>query len=216
MPRMGATNSTTISVSCQLIAVIRMSVITSSRPAATNCSRPHWMSSPMLSMSAVMRLTSTPALLRSKNAIDCACNRSNTVTRRSRRKPSPARLMARYCSAADEVADDDGDDDSRRPPGSARGCCRRRCRGRARSSRTPGRPRCTACDTRHQRDGPPDGAPVRLRELQRAAQHAAGLGAVELVLVADRAAGPHGQPITSHVVGIGSSSSSASAASTAR
>ncbi len=60
----GSTTSTT-RVSSQLMTASTTSVTTSSRPACTNCSRPHWMSSLMLSMSAVMRATSTPALFRS-------------------------------------------------------------------------------------------------------------------------------------------------------
>ena len=38
--------------------------------AETNCSSPNWTSSPIDSMSAVMRAMSTPDLLRSKNASD--------------------------------------------------------------------------------------------------------------------------------------------------
>ena len=65
--------------------------------AATNCSTPHCTSSASDSMSAVIRDTSTPDLLRSKKASDWRWMWSNTRMRRIRRKPSPARLTKTCC-----------------------------------------------------------------------------------------------------------------------
>ena len=59
--------------------------------------QPHCTSSAIDSMSAVIRDTSTPDLLRSKKASDWRWMWSNTRMRRMRRNPSPARLTNTYC-----------------------------------------------------------------------------------------------------------------------
>ena len=91
-------------VSCHDIASISTSAKTTSRIAETNCSRPHCTSSDIDSMSAVMRETSTPDLLRSKNASDWRSMWSKTRTRSARRNPSPARLTNTYCWRDDRYA----------------------------------------------------------------------------------------------------------------
>jgi hypothetical protein len=94
---MNGTTSSASSVSCHDIRSRTTSANVSSNVAATNWSNPHCTSSDIDSMSAVMRDTSTPALLRSKKPSDWRWMWSKSRSRKARRKPSPARFTNTYC-----------------------------------------------------------------------------------------------------------------------
>ena len=94
--RIGITSIAT-SVSCHDRKMRSTNENVISRPAVTNWRRPHCTSSDIDSMSAVMRAISTPDLWRSKKPSDCFWMCPNTLTRSSRRNPSPARLTKMNC-----------------------------------------------------------------------------------------------------------------------
>ena len=94
---MTGNTSSASNVSCHDMISSTTSANVTNSAADTNCSRPHCTSSLIDSMSAVMRDTSTPALLRSKNANDWRWMCPNRRNRRARRNPSPAMFTYTYC-----------------------------------------------------------------------------------------------------------------------
>ncbi|TPW16398.1 MAG: hypothetical protein FD127_141 [Acidimicrobiaceae bacterium] len=107
----------------------------------------------------------------------------------------PRRVDREVLLPADQVVDDHHDDvdgdagvEHRRVPGLDAAIGRHRHEHRPGHGAQRGRH-----DERHRR---PDLPAVGMGELERPAQHRSGLGAIEPVLVADRARGPHRQPTT--------------------